>query len=968
MANMSETGLCNPPSDCDAGEVTDEGKEDVTVLDTDLLSVERNLENRSGSTEDISTCTDDSDNYVMWTVYIALAFPREEDSDAPDALGKTNLDVSTVLGKVYKAQSCFHVQYKLLPGDLETFKVDIVVFGPVAKMYKEDEFKILRTWSEGDQTWVGWTQDFKIRVDRELLMSLLTHKITLQIWNGGGNMSGQARCERMKPFRPTQVQPEDATDTCGDIKTMVNKLRSLYESNTSGKNSGDTLFNSKSKMGSETEFRKPTIDGFNLEDVKRNGTVSAEISPISFLAGETSLTQRFPVFSSGVFEVMCNISLDRPLISDQLKAELNPLVITIKSATSMPSSPVPFHVLQEKCVPLYCQYKVGDLNMHRTNCHKHGNTIDFKDAHVILTGLMSPQELREFLSGPPLEIEVHDRDMKLEGTPKTAATFGTGSDGGDLFKQKTAVVNSHGVARLNFSELLLLRRKSLTAHLQIECCPSLDTERVRKTRRRPMPPGHYFKANSQLKVEVEISRPLRLNGDGCAGPFGRIVYLFGYNDFSLATELRSEILRINASAFHLDRRSPGNTERALSNYTMNFERAESRDLDFVTGFHVLDKTQHIFVLEGLRRGAVRRLWEAVPMKRSGSEQERVIVLYNSGLDFFRRIYDSLDVGLRPIHLKESLEAIMRQPRVYVRGSVRRPCFQALLRLSQLCQARQLKEVVQCDLFPSADMILGLRKNCGTHAEQWKPRTGANTEVDTPTAPDPPSGGTGLFVGVSQPLQPPRDFVQDNVNKPHRESERLQKPKAAASGLQRSAAGPVHDDGIRTFNSSERAKEQRGEAAAQAAGRRFTSSQRYHSATVEPGHGGKKQGSRSTTATPPVWFPRINESKVHPRHPDEARVEELRKPWRENILHGNTLKPTLPRDTWGWQRRHEDFQLHSNPPPPVTAYLAGDPLQQEQRCGQLKKQLPGGGTNPPGDAPLPRSKCPMGGEDTADSER
>jgi len=67
---MSETGLC------DAGEVTDEGKEDVTVLDTDLLSVERNLENRSGSTEDISTCTDDSDNYVMWTVYIALAFPR----------------------------------------------------------------------------------------------------------------------------------------------------------------------------------------------------------------------------------------------------------------------------------------------------------------------------------------------------------------------------------------------------------------------------------------------------------------------------------------------------------------------------------------------------------------------------------------------------------------------------------------------------------------------------------------------------------------------------------------------------------------------------------------------------------------------------------------------------------------------------------------------------------------------------
>jgi len=40
------------------------------------------------------------------------------------------------------------------------------------------------------------------------------------------------------------------------------------------------------ESSSKTEFRKPTIDGFNLEDVKRNGTVSAEISPISFLAGE----------------------------------------------------------------------------------------------------------------------------------------------------------------------------------------------------------------------------------------------------------------------------------------------------------------------------------------------------------------------------------------------------------------------------------------------------------------------------------------------------------------------------------------------------------------------------------------------------------------------------------------------------------------------------------------------------------
>ncbi|XP_037639450.1 uncharacterized protein cfap92 [Sebastes umbrosus] len=920
---------------------------------------------------------------------MAMAVPRGEEVGgfnifkAPKKAEKTKKGSSAVLVKAHKAQSCYHVEYKLLPDDTETVKVDLVVFGPVAKMYKEGEFKIVRTWHEGDQTWVGWTQSFDVRVDRELLISLLPHKMELQFWNSKDKLSRQARNERLKVLRLTQDQPEDATDTCGCIETMVNKLRSSCErkSNTSKKHRSD--FNSGSEVGSETEFQKPTIDAFNLEEIKKNGTASAEISLMRLLAGETSLTERFPVCSSGVFEVMCNISLDGPLMSDQLKAELNPLVITVLSATSMPSTPVPFHILQEKCEPVYCQYKFHNLNMHRTNYHEHGTDIYFRDINVILTGLMSPEELKEFLSGPPLEIEVHDRDRKLEKTSKTPSVFGSNID--ILRGAAAAPLNSHGVASLSFSELLL-GKKSLKVHLQIKCCPrpALLDRKMTDTAasREPMPQGRYYDANSQLKVQVEIACPLSIKKDSsesCDGPFGRIVYLFDYNNVSLMTKLRSEILKINASAFHLG--SLEHAEKALSNYRTNFKHDESKDLDFVTGFHVLDKRTNIFVLEGLKHKAVRRLWEAVPMKISGSEAEQVTVLYNSNLAFFKRIYDSLDAGLSPVHLYESLETIMSQPLVYIRGMVPQPCFQALLRLSQLCQVRQLRDAVQCNLFPSADMILSMSELYGTDAEQWEQEAGVNAEVDTTTLAVCMKRKVPLesqnteymkWKHNSQQLllKQSKDFIQENIKKAHEESERLQKPEAAVLRIELSAAGPAHNYSIQTFNSTELAKQLLRKEMAQVPGRRFTYSQQYHSATVEHEDGTWKNDSAAAYAD---WFRTTSrgKSRVHPRHPDEARVEELRKPWRENILHANILQPTLSRDPWTWSQRYEDFQLHSKPPPffstpPATIHLAGARLQEEQLEAAraqyrrwLKKLLPGSSsTDPPGNAPFPEFKSHM----------
>lgn len=65
---------------------------------------------------------------------------------APEKAKKTKKDSSTISVKAHKAQSCYHIEYKLFPEDTATVKVDLVVFGPVAKLYREDEFKVSMTW------------------------------------------------------------------------------------------------------------------------------------------------------------------------------------------------------------------------------------------------------------------------------------------------------------------------------------------------------------------------------------------------------------------------------------------------------------------------------------------------------------------------------------------------------------------------------------------------------------------------------------------------------------------------------------------------------------------------------------------------------------------------------------------------------------------------------------------------------
>ncbi|KAJ8360848.1 hypothetical protein SKAU_G00173730 [Synaphobranchus kaupii] len=1037
-----------------------------------------------------------------------------------------------------KSQGYYHIEYNLLPDDPEPTKVDLVLFGLAAKVYMENDTKVVKLWREGEKMWIAWAQSVKVNVTRDLLLKLASHKVTFRVWDTKDRVSVKAKSDRPKAFRlPRGKRQEDPDHSggppdceaakSGGIKVMVQKLRTLCQKETENattsskmhrastsadvenfselkcvtvkpkpatlevmaneKASSSTVINMDCPAASAVELERsnrslirederdaplPDWKGLKLkaiqellkvptglkpmqktydlvqstkalrpssgtaicpkkpsyikdkpqvlpkrkpvnkttqesmvfsENIKKNGIALVELSFLHLLAGDKTVTDWLVPYCHGACEGICNISIDKQLISEALRVELNPLVIRILSASSLPSAPVPYNVLKEKCLPVYCQYKFHTMNVHRTGGQEHGAHVYFRDVNVILTGLLSPGELRECLGGPPLMIEVHDRHRKntddpsggpaLSGVEPGIDQLRSGRTNRDLLREKSNPRNPCGIAKLDLSDLLH-GQKCMKLSVPINGSAPLisageesDGQDVDGPTEPPMPMGFYHYFNSVLKVWVDIAFPLTQlssNADGHSPdcPFGRIIYKFTCRNSTALTRLRSEILRINAAAFQLDSYAEERVKTTLSCYEMGTKDQENKDLDVVTGFHVLDGHKHLFILEGLRDKAIKRLWETIPIRLCDSEEERVEVLYNSALSFSNRLYGTLDLSLGPVHLHKQLEIIMRQPEVYLRDTVPPACLHALSRLSLLLHVKKLRNVVQSDLFPSAEMILSLNRELGLIPGRGKGRAsqveGNNkAEAETKTKRLMPLDNYNIeYMEWKQQIANQqlhgkiKDFIQVNIEEVHQASLSIkQRLNPAVLVSLPTPNMETHSCSAQISACTEQVQELPGKETAKERTWRLCCSQEskqvlVDAAEVEADLKASEARSRAAWHTHDGFrFPGFKssvQSNEHPLQPIEARVEELRKPWRENVLHGNTLRPTLMRDTWPWINRLQDFELYRNSPqffgavPPVTIHLAGESLRQEQL--QYYRNVHEGS---PGNKPVPEFKCHVG---------
>uniref|UniRef100_A0A8C6H417 Cilia and flagella associated protein 92 n=1 Tax=Mus spicilegus TaxID=10103 RepID=A0A8C6H417_MUSSI len=612
---------------------------------------------------------------------------------------------------------------------------------------------------------------------------------------------------------------------------------------------------------------------------------SIQLPIMPLLAGWRTVICRGSEKSANILDCFLTLKTEVPIMTEQQKQDLNPLTIKIRCVSCLPIQPISIHDLERLCSPVYCRYQFHKTPVHETKREPHGTHVFFQDINVIFLGAMNPSDVREYLEGPPMVVEVHDRDRKLEEYSRKPALFGE-----DLidsyfnlqafishrdtetnpYESQNKIWDPYGVARVSFADLLF-GYKYLNLIVPIHNCEPKSPNWSQDSRNRrtmgvqvptdvlqhsSIPKGNYLEANSLLKLRVDIAVPL--SGwsrapelDLMGTHFGRIIFVFHAKKLSLLQSLLQDITMINAKALELDCYPLQNIQQILSAFKVRVKIQEQQELDVLTGFHLLDGKIHLFILEGLADRGLRQLWESYQSSVTASNRAACKVLYDSRLLFCHRLYADLETILYHVHLFRPVSVLLRYPALYVRGAVSRMAFKALSRIHDICHSStRLKEVVMRDLLPSSSMIKELSQEFGIPISQEDLTDGklltalpqpdtSNEDIQRRTSTLP------LEIQVHQEKylqwrndmllknQVHRDsIVQKNITEAYQFTKKSQKPMRKVIRIAIPENKTVHNYSAQTMNSTELAKKQMLKEMAKEPRKRFTYSQNYLSAMVD----------------------------------------------------------------------------------------------------------------------------------------
>jgi len=280
----------------------------------------------------------------------------------------------------------------------------------------------------------------------------------------------------------------------------------------------------------------------------------------------------------------------------------------------------------------------------------------------------------------------------------------------------------------------------------------------------------------------------------------------------------------------------------------------------------------------------------------------------------------------------------------------------LISLCELSSATRLLNCTRNKSFPSADMVkqiameFGVPLSLDNTKKEKQPLTYKHSQkhsvsksiqqTETPAKRKQDKSrwtpidnyNQGYLLERTQ-QQSPKNFIQQNVEVVRLCSEEVSR-NTRKTIMVTGDETVGHNYSSSTKNSTEGSKKKLRETLSELPKKRFTYSQDYASQTVSPRceqeekrleeERQKKQWRTDIGFVYPVHRTQL-ESNKHSDLPHETRVEQLREPWEENILHAGKLKPTVDWKAFSWNERREDFGMTrklDKPQHPVTIHLQG----------------------------------------------
>ncbi|KAG2498371.1 hypothetical protein HYH03_003630 [Edaphochlamys debaryana] len=159
--------------------------------------------------------------------------------------------------------------------------------------------------------------------------------------------------------------------------------------------------------------------------------------------------------------------------------------------------------------------------------------------------------------------------------------------------------------------------------------------------------------------------------------------------------------------------------QALSTAQLTPEQAKDRELDLLTGWHLVDGRERIVVVEGLAEGAMEIVkgiadWALEDVKPEEGWRRRV-VLFNASpsLRTASRLYAPLGADLWIVKLRAPLPKLLGEPGSFATGRVRPDCVQGLRRLGALRSvASWARQAADLSLWPSPAQLQLVDKKFG----------------------------------------------------------------------------------------------------------------------------------------------------------------------------------------------------------------------------------------------------------------